>query len=540
MPLHDFEEQLRSLRSQSNLPTPLDDSGSLDQPAVEYILQTPLQKDSFEMLEFENHKLAPGVFWQRNRVAWNDATDGSAKGFCINVVRLERHAAAHIRPDCAFAQPGMVDMEAVDNAYWQTVWASGAIRAARGTKHPRLFLNTRELTCARDGAPRGPWEDLHELQRKVEAGTWNNDLLDLVPTLKPHFVDAPEGDLRVARYLPAYPPSAAVQADPDVLVATNSGFFLNFPEEYEDGVSALHQPVGALYADGHLHIPSWITRPCALEWEDGVRGIELLGPENLTLQIEDYPAFNLTLGTRSPSALATVWRSFDGPIPPSEDPGDAVDLVFSGAGLVRISYPGTETPPLGGAIVRLRGAVANPWKIFLTDPKSPRFPQYKLRLRTSRDRELAFVMAAGPSLLHDGHLLTEELMFSPLAAGEFRPNGPAPTRFPYDATKSRAPRTALGLTTREEWVLVVVDGRSDPAHSVGCTLEELARLMQRLGCYRAMNFDGGGSSVMAIEGLRPIDQLKPGLTSTVANIPSDTGNRERIVPVCITVVRKKL
>ena len=39
--------------------------------------------------------------------------------------------------------------------------------------------------------------------------------------------------------------AAAVQADPDVLVATNAGYFLNFPEEYEAGMSALHQPIGA-------------------------------------------------------------------------------------------------------------------------------------------------------------------------------------------------------------------------------------------------------------------------------------------------------
>lgn len=536
--MNQFEDQLRLMRSQSNLPTAVEHVG-LDQGAVEYILQNQIKKDSFSVLELEQKELARGLEWRRHRVAWTDANNDAELGLCVNVIRLQRNSEATIEADCAFTQPGLVDFEAVENAYWQTIWASGAIRVSRGTKHPRLFLNTRELTCAKEGAPRGPWEDLAELQRRIEEGKWSPDLLDLTPALKPLYVEAPEGELKVARYLPAYPPSSSVQANPDVLVATNAGYFLNFPEEYEDGVSALHQPLGALYAKGQLHMPSWITRPCALEWEDGVRGMELLGPENLTLSVEQYPAFSLTLGVSSPQALATVWRNFDGPMAPCEDSEHAVDLVFSGAGLVRIAYPGTSTPPLGGAIVRLKGAVATPWRTFLTDPKMTKFPRYTLRLRTSRDKELSFVMAAGPSLLHDGHLLTEDLMFSPLAAGEFRPNGPAPTRFPYDATKTRAPRTALGITPREEWVLLVVDGRADPTHSVGCTLEELARLMQRMGCYRAINFDGGGSSVMAIEGLRQIDQIKPGLTSTVANIPSDHGNRERIVPVCINIVRKK-
>ena len=127
-------------------------------------------------------------------------------------------------------------------------------------------------------------------------------------------------------------------------------------------------------------------------------------------------------------------------------------------------------------------------------------------------------------------------MFSRLACGEFWPGGPPPTRFPYDATKTRAPRTAIGLTARGEWVLVVVDGRADPTHSVGATLEELARLMRQLGCVQAMNLDGGGSSAMAIEGIAQLDQVRPGLTSGIVNLPSDVGHRERVVPVALTVV----
>lgn len=531
-----LEEQLKVLRNQTNLPSSIDDFG-LEESALKYIFQKEIQKDSFYVVEELKQDLADEAQWQRRRLAWKDNETGEDLGLCINFVRLGKNSTAGICPSVAMAHPGLIDFEAIENAYWQTVWATGAIRTPRGTKHPRLYLNMRELTCAKDAAPRGPWEDLMGIQQKVEEGSWDDTLTDLIPMMKPTFVDQEDGDLEVARYLPAYAPSWSVQADSNVLVATNAGYFLNFPEEYEDGMSALHQPIGALHANGRLHMPPWIMRPCAVEWVDGVRGIELLGPENLALSVEDHQPFHLVHGPRMPDAIATIWRHFDDEMPILDESEDAVDLVFSGVGLAKVVYPGSTKPPFGGAIIRLKGAVAAPWLAYLTNPKTTPFPTYSLKLLTSREKDLVFAIAGGPRLLHDGHLLSEDLMFNSLAAGEFYPEGPAPTRFPYDATKTRAPRTALGITPKEEWVLVVVDGRADPTHSVGCTLEELARLMQRLGCYRAVNFDGGGSSVMSIEGLRPIDQLKPGLASTVANIPSDVGNRERIVPVCINITK---
>jgi hypothetical protein len=67
----------------------------------------------------------------------------------------------------------------------------------------------------------------------------------------------------------------------------------------------------------------------------------------------------------------------------------------------------------------------------------------------------------------------------------------------------RAPRTALGVTTGGDILLVVVDGhrfRDDQPAKVamngGATLDELRSIMQTLGARDAINLDGGGSSVM--------------------------------------------
>ena len=62
----------------------------------------------------------------------------------------------------------------------------------------------------------------------------------------------------------------------------------------------------------------------------------------------------------------------------------------------------------------------------------------------------------------------------------------------------RNPRTAIGYTKDNHIILVTADGRE--GSSIGLTLNELAHLMQSLGCVNAMNLDGGGSTVMYVKG----------------------------------------
>ena len=76
-----------------------------------------------------------------------------------------------------------------------------------------------------------------------------------------------------------------------------------------------------------------------------------------------------------------------------------------------------------------------------------------------------------------------------------------------DFGERRHPRSAIGFTS-DATLLVVVDGRQAP-YSDGMTLAELADLMQRLGAREALNFDGGGSTALVVQGAmvnRPSDQ----------------------------------
>lgn len=66
------------------------------------------------------------------------------------------------------------------------------------------------------------------------------------------------------------------------------------------------------------------------------------------------------------------------------------------------------------------------------------------------------------------------------------------------AVGGRNPRSAIGYNAENNLILVAVDGRE--GSSVGMTLMELASFMQSIGCANAMNLDGGGSTVMYVNG----------------------------------------
>ena len=63
---------------------------------------------------------------------------------------------------------------------------------------------------------------------------------------------------------------------------------------------------------------------------------------------------------------------------------------------------------------------------------------------------------------------------------------------------TRTSRTAVGIKQDGSVVLFMVDGRQSP-YSTGMTMAELAAAMEKLGCERAINLDGGGSSTFATQ-----------------------------------------
>ena len=88
----------------------------------------------------------------------------------------------------------------------------------------------------------------------------------------------------------------------------------------------------------------------------------------------------------------------------------------------------------------------------------------------------------------------------------------------WDTAISAAhPRTLMGIKADGTAVYCVVDGRK-ASHSGGLTLAQAAEEMAGRGCTTVVNFDGGGSSAMAV-------RLPGSNTAKVVNSPSDGSPR---------------
>jgi exopolysaccharide biosynthesis protein len=96
-------------------------------------------------------------------------------------------------------------------------------------------------------------------------------------------------------------------------------------------------------------------------------------------------------------------------------------------------------------------------------------------------------------------------------------------KFPGKAIDDKHPRTAMGYTADGKLILLVVEGRN-PGIAEGASLTQLAMMLQQVGCYEALNVDGGGSSCLLVNGKTTI-------------YPSDKG-QQRPVPAVFMIQQK--
>ncbi len=173
---------------------------------------------------------------------------------------------------------------------------------------------------------------------------------------------------------------------------------------------------------------------------------------------------------------------------------------------------GTEV--VGGEVRRVRPRPAFAWRPgrapWMGTPHAEGDSVLILGWRLSRDSPDGASQAVGgfPLLLQEG-VRVGDLMVS---------ENPS-------FSAARHPRTALGFDPHggRLWI-IVVDGRQ-PDHSDGMTLPELTTLLESLGATEALNLDGGGSSVMVLEGI-PVSR------------PSDAQGERRVVNA-LAIVRDR-
>ena len=172
-------------------------------------------------------------------------------------------------------------------------------------------------------------------------------------------------------------------------------------------------------------------------------------------------------------------------------------LLFVRRGAIRDS---SGSPiPAGGAVLSAYGAGSRLKEVqAMADGDTVKILLATIP-RLSPSSAPTLVIGGWPRILRNGENVVAE---APAQEGTISRNAEA-----------RHPRTAIGFSRDTSILyLLVVDGRQEA--SVGMTLTELATLMRRLGAWNAMNFDGGGSSTMVVDG-------------AVVNKPSDnTGERE--------------
>jgi hypothetical protein len=109
------------------------------------------------------------------------------------------------------------------------------------------------------------------------------------------------------------------------------------------------------------------------------------------------------------------------------------------------------------------------------------------------DWNMETAVGGGPVLVQQADTLianNEEMMF----AGKAR----------YD----KHPRTAMGYTSDGKIIVLVIQGRF-PGIAEGADFKQEAIILKDIGCYEALNLDGGGSSCMLINGketIKPCDK----------------------------------
>jgi exopolysaccharide biosynthesis protein len=94
-----------------------------------------------------------------------------------------------------------------------------------------------------------------------------------------------------------------------------------------------------------------------------------------------------------------------------------------------------------------------------------------------------YAVQGGPVLISDGkiNITTEEEVFF----GSTIPN--------------IHPRTAVGYTSDNHLLILIIDGRQPLSR--GVSLDELAAILNDLDCVEALNMDGGGSSAAVVDGI---------------------------------------
>ncbi len=232
-------------------------------------------------------------------------------------------------------------------------------------------------------------------------------------------------------------------------------------------------PVGALIVKGQVVSSPLLNRTALILYKDGRSAIDALkmegylymkNGETLGFSGVNQPLKNDEIIVYTPDYQFT-------------DPSSAsVNVIVENSAVTDIKYGETGVPKNGFVISGMGGA---------GDTLRERFrkgdPVRWFFMASPPLDDIEDVIAAGPRLVYEGKPCVTSVE----------------EKFKNDIAKGRAARTAVGITGDGRLIFLVVEKNGK---SRGATLQELSKLMIKLGADDAMNLDGGGSSAMVVTG----------------------------------------
>lgn len=243
------------------------------------------------------------------------------------------------------------------------------------------------------------------------------------------------------------------------LVAINGTYF-----KPQTGV-----PLGTLMINGKIYTGPIYNRVAMGIFDEGFDMARL----ELNAQVKSFKGNLKVDNINQPRMLSThvivytpEWGSF---APPSPKYGKQI-AVENG----KIVSIGTQTMPIphnGYVIVGPDERLSKLYRAKHVDLDIKTIPNWD---------NVKHIISGGPYLVKNGEVFVDM------------------TEQKLDAIGGKNPRTAIGYTQDGNFIMVAVDGREGA--SVGLTLKELAWFMKSIGCINAMNLDGGGSTVMYVNG----------------------------------------
>lgn len=243
------------------------------------------------------------------------------------------------------------------------------------------------------------------------------------------------------------------------IVALNGGYF-----KPQSGL-----PLGTLVINGKLYTGPVYNRAALGIFEDGydVSRIEFDG--YIRGNDKEIKIDNINQPRMLSSYVIAYTREWGAYAPVS--PKNGVQLKIAGNRILKASANSLSIPEDGYVLVGPK------------EKLSPLFGAEYVEMELGLNpkwENVKHVISGGPYLVKNGNVYVD--------VAEERLN----------AIGGRNPRSAIGYTKDNDLILVAVDGRE--GSSVGLTLYELANLMYSLGCVNAINLDGGGSTVMYVNG----------------------------------------